>query len=696
MAASSKSDMSHKKAKNSKSRNDTAVRGTNDNSIVSKCSMCMLGYFQDDFLGHFVAKPARRAPLINRGYYIRAKAVDYVLKSFLSAHEGTKTQLVSLGAGFDSAYFRLKSEGLLVTTVFYEVDFPEVTQRKSDMIRGDELLLKLVGEDSRVVENGIVSPSYKLIGADLRKVNILQCLLEHHGIHPDCPTLLLSECVITYMGVKSSNAVIRWAAETFSNAVFVTYEQVYPTDGFGAVMQNHFKKLGTPLMNIQRYRTLDAQRQRYLDLGWTCVSATDMNHFHNTLIPREEKLRVDSIEVFDEFEEWHLKCSHYAVVCAFKGSTVSPLSETVFPDTKPTSSESLPSQDIQQQDMCLSWKNESFGSGSVKRFGHASADLTGGKIITFGGFGERGNQHTRLSLVQLLDVANGSCLPVEPVGKELGPLLFHTACAVSHNTVVVFGGRTSPYKPKGELLQLKVTPKLHPDTDQEASWLYDWESVPCTGDSPCPRWRHSTSLVSIEGKKYLLVFGGRTATDAVLGDTHVLSLDKLEWLQVHLSGNPPSPRHSHSCATWNDQVIIAGGLCENLQPSGAVHLATCTAEPQGQVTVTWAEVEVTPPLTPRYSHTSHVYGNSLILVGGVNPESNYPPGLTVVDMVSGMWKDYAFPECTLERPIMVHNHTSYLLSKDQLLIIGGGGNCFSFGTHLNNGPLTLDTSQCNL
>ncbi|XP_035689312.1 tRNA wybutosine-synthesizing protein 4-like [Branchiostoma floridae] len=696
MAASSKSGTSSKKAKKSKSRNDTAVQGTNDNSIVSKCSMCMLGYFNDDFLGRFVAKPVRRAPLINRGYYIRAKAIDHVLKSFLSAHQGIKTQLVSLGAGFDSTYFRLKSEGLLENTVFYEVDFPEVTQRKSDMIQAYELLLKLVGEDSRVVENGIVSPCYKLIGADLRKVNILQCLLEHHGIHPDCPTLLLSECVITYMGVKSSNAVIRWASETFSHAVFVTYEQVYPNDGFGAVMQNHFKKLGTPLMNVQRYKTLEHQQQRYLDLGWTTVCATDMNHFYTTLIPQEEKLRVDNIEVFDEFEEWHLKCSHYAVVCALKGSTVPSLSGTILPDINPRTLEAITSQDSQQQDLCLSWRNETFGNGSVKRFGHASASLPGGKIITFGGFGERGNQHTRLCLVQLLDVASGSCLPVEPVGKELGPLLFHTANAVSDDTVVVFGGRTSPYKPKGELLKLKVIPTLERDTDQEPSWLYECETVQCTGDSPCPRWRHSSSLVSIEGKKFLIVYGGRTGSNTVLGDVHVLGLDKMEWLQVLVSGSPPSPRHSHSCATWNDQVIVTGGLCEDLQPSAAVHLATCTPEPQGGMTVVWMELEVTPPLSPRYSHTSHVYRNSLLLVGGVNPENNYPPGLTVMDLGSGMWKEYAFPECPLERPIMVHNHTSYLLSKDELLIIGGGGNCFSFGTHLNNGPLTLDISLCSL
>ena len=48
-----------------------------------------------------------------------------------------------------------------------------------------------------------------------------------------------------------------------------------------------------------------------------------------------------------------------------------------------------------------------------------------------------------------------------------------------------------------------------------------------------------------------------------------------------------------------------------------------------------------------------------------------------------------------EHPIMLHNHTSVQVSDNKILILGGGGNCFSFGTHLNNSPieLTLDMER---
>jgi len=43
---------------------------------------------------------------------------------------------------------------------------------------------------------------------------------------------------------------------------------------------------------------------------------------------------------------------------------------------------------------------------------------------------------------------------------------------------------------------------------------------------------------------------------------------------------------------------------------------------------------------------------------------------------------------------MLHRHSSTYLGDDKFLIIGGGGNCFSFGTHLNITPVILDLSKC--
>ena len=54
--------------------------------------------------------------------------------------------------------------------------------------------------------------------------------------------------------------------------------------------------------------------------GWECVAASDMNYFYNVVVLEDERNRVEMLEPFDEFEEWHLKCAHYVLLTAFSGS----------------------------------------------------------------------------------------------------------------------------------------------------------------------------------------------------------------------------------------------------------------------------------------------------------------------------------------------------------------------------------------
>ncbi|CAG2220229.1 LCMT2 [Mytilus edulis] len=179
------------------------VQGTNDSSIVSKCSMATAGYFNDPFLKEFVSKTAKRSPLINRGYFIRATAIDFLLKKFLSS-DSKKKQILSLGAGFDSAYFRLKSQGLIDDVMFCEIDFCDVVKRKHTVISTNSTLNSLIPgyftqseKEDPLIE--INTDGYKLLGVDLTQHNTLEALLKICGIDFDNPTLLLSECVLTYM-----------------------------------------------------------------------------------------------------------------------------------------------------------------------------------------------------------------------------------------------------------------------------------------------------------------------------------------------------------------------------------------------------------------------------------------------------------------------------------------------------------------
>lgn len=59
----------------------------------------------------------------------------------------------------------------------------------------------------------------------------------------------------------------------------------------------------------------------------------DMNQFYYNLVSEEERNRVEWLEPFDEYEEWHLKCAHYMVLCAYSKTCESLLSgktHTIF------------------------------------------------------------------------------------------------------------------------------------------------------------------------------------------------------------------------------------------------------------------------------------------------------------------------------------------------------------------------------
>ena len=64
--------------------------------------------------------------------------------------------------------------------------------------------------------------------------------------------------------------------------------------------------------------------------GWEVCQSCDMNAFYASL-PLPERQRVELLEMFDEYEEWHLKCSHYMLLCAFQGCCISMATSPLLP-----------------------------------------------------------------------------------------------------------------------------------------------------------------------------------------------------------------------------------------------------------------------------------------------------------------------------------------------------------------------------
>lgn len=71
-----------------------------------------------------------------------------------------------------------------------EIDFPDVVQRKRELIKSQPCLSDIATEEN----------NYHLVTADLRDLSSLSnLLLDSKLLDTTVPTLMISECAITYM-----------------------------------------------------------------------------------------------------------------------------------------------------------------------------------------------------------------------------------------------------------------------------------------------------------------------------------------------------------------------------------------------------------------------------------------------------------------------------------------------------------------
>ncbi|XP_070771347.1 tRNA wybutosine-synthesizing protein 4 [Enoplosus armatus] len=667
--------------KKQKQGRDTAVQGTNDSSVVSKVSAAAQGYFRDVFLQHFVCKVARRAPLINRGYYVRWRAVDHCVRRFLHiTGDCPKRQILSLGAGFDSTYFRLHADEALDRTVVFEVDFPDVARRKAALISADVTLRGTLDSHLPSLTGPLYVSSgrYHLLGVDVREESQVEEALGAAGLDWAAPTLILSEVVLTYMETQWSDAVISWAAKLLPQSLFVMYEQMHPRDPFGRIMQDHFLKLNSTLHALRQYPDTAAQRHRFLDKGWEQCVCLDMNDFYLGLVPGEERRRVEGLEPFDEYEEWHQKCSHYFILTASRGPS---LVQALLPRAPASPVPSI----------CSSWSSTTLSVRTipvcVEGLGMASTLVSPGQVLLTGGSGKGGRGAA--TRILLRGQEGWRSVSVEP-SVDLGVRLYHTVTSRPGGGIVVYGGRSSPLNPIRGLFRVNLDPGGPPgplDSEGRDTVKLCGEQMVCGGDSPPPRWRHTATVVGHKGRDFLFVFGGKNESEAVLGDGHFLCLDQQHWTEIPVEGTVPEARHSHSACTYQGGVVLFGGLDRRGVPLGDTVVLRPTERG-----FFWERIDVEPPPVPRYSHSAHVIGEKLVVVGGVWLHSDGVPGVVMINLTTCSSVEFILDTTSVPRPLMLHSFCSELTDPEEpeLLLMGGGGNCFSFGTHFNLQPITVD------
>lgn len=312
---------------------DEAVRSTCDDASLCKRFASSIGYWKDPYIQYFVRQTSeRKAPEINRGYYGRVKGVSHLLDSFLK-QTNCNCQVINLGAGLDTTFWRLKDENLLPRK-YFEVDFPMVVSRKTLSIKTRPPLMKPIIETHSsdfisIDSHGLDSDRYSVIGADLRDLPVLEEKLKKCNLDMQLPVVFLAECVLVYMTPGRSASLVKWAADTFQTAMFINYEQVNMADRFGQIMIENLQRRQCTLAGVEVCKNLETQKDRFLMNGWENAFAVDMMNIYNSL-PQDDVSRIEKLEFLDEKELLYQLLQHYCICWATKDGNNLGLAEITF------------------------------------------------------------------------------------------------------------------------------------------------------------------------------------------------------------------------------------------------------------------------------------------------------------------------------------------------------------------------------
>ncbi|XP_044836466.1 leucine carboxyl methyltransferase 1 isoform X2 [Mauremys mutica] len=292
-----------------------------------------IGYWKDPYIQYFVRQAKeRKAPEINRGYYARVHGVSQLLKAFLKKTE-CNCQIINLGAGLDTMFWRLKDENLLPKK-YFEVDFPMIVARKIYNIKSKPPLSKPIieshsGESFLIDAHSLDSSRYSILAADLRDSSELEEKLKKFNMDTQLPTLLIAECVLVYMTPEQSARLLKWAANTFRAAMIINYEQVNMADRFGQIMIENLQRRQCSLAGVEACKSLESQRERLLLNGWETANAIDMMKVYSCL-PQADVRRIEGLEFLDEKELLEQLMQHYCICWASKDSCNLGLSNITF------------------------------------------------------------------------------------------------------------------------------------------------------------------------------------------------------------------------------------------------------------------------------------------------------------------------------------------------------------------------------
>jgi len=323
------------------------VQKTNEDATFCKRSAVHYGYWNDPYLEAMLpwsssnfGGEARKAPEIHLGYYTRVRGLWTLIDRIVSLclQSDCNYQIVNLGAGYDTLYWRLKESvaGKLLQN-FVDVDLPEVTASKCALVKRSKLLLERVADGEGEVHlpnnTDLHGTDYHIVACDFTRTSDLEKKLEACNWNYNVPTVFVSECVFIYLDPEKVTDFLKWIKLKFdrSGVALLNHEQLNMNGRFGQVMMENLSQRGCGLPGVASCKDKMSQCNRFtIDSGWSGAQCWSMNDVYNYL-PKEEIARVERLEFLDERELVKQLFEHYCITFAWINgeNTIKSESETL-------------------------------------------------------------------------------------------------------------------------------------------------------------------------------------------------------------------------------------------------------------------------------------------------------------------------------------------------------------------------------
>ena len=450
-------------------------------------------------------------------------------------------------------------------------------------------------------------------------------------------------------------------------------------------MIQHFDNLHTPLRSVHQYPQLSDQKDRFRHLGWCCVRVHSLWQLWNdpSFLDAEQRLALNEFEPFDEWEDFALFASHYFLL---EASNVVTANDEVgngnsvlqrFPENQPTFK--LGRRPSGSGEYTL--HTVPIDNPAVRRFGATFCISPG----VFGHHGGLGSQHrvSTTNIYQHDEVPYDlSALPPSIIEARM----CHTITSLGNGRFLLVGGRTSP------------------DRALSDCWLgrdNTWERV---DDLPRPFYRHCATVINCCHEEVaVLVFGGKTNSKDALG-SWILWRHSTGWIPVPTVGGTLPPRFGAAIlSTSSLRGILFGGMAADgivCQDMWQWELSEINADPSIRLiecTESWASAINNLNLLFRVGACVAQSSIGVLVIGGITNKvlSDHFACICIPwclirgeEAATSNLQPFAIEfDDKVDRPLLVGHSVSEHCGS--VLLVGGGSNCFSFGTHWNKSLCVL-------